>query len=540
MNKQLYLSLALVSSAFMAQADDAEDLAKGGHVDYSGFTYQWVRPAFQSASPERVSEFYCRASDNECGRYGALQVVPFGGQSSKGKTGRSIGRYFTFNGKDELVVNSNSNDWSGGNTFGVSSTRDINPFHFGIEYTGADLAGFSSVIQFQPQQTVAGVGFNYRQYVGRNACCERKWWIDIAFPIEYVRNNMNLTESEPVTVGTPGDGPANMVEAFTGVKNGWLFGKIDGSQHKWGVGFIELKLGYDFWREECNCNHFNGYYGLILPTGNKAKGEYVFEPIVGNNQHFGFMTGGSFGYQFWNCGQRSLSWQMEWNSRYLVSNTQVRSFDLKNRPWSRYMLVYANLADATTILDPEKDPVLTPGINVFTRKVRVEPHFQHSLNSALVYNSCNFTAELGWNWWAKQNETVKLKDAWIPGPAVANLNNTNATTNQATSDPNVFIQQVNFLSNIGTNNNGVCDGGDDVLQPQRAYGNATVIQATDLNLQSAATPAQLTHTIYGNVGYNFNTCNYPTWVGLGGSYEFSARNNALSRWLVWGKFGVSI
>ncbi len=100
---------------------------------------------------------------------------------------------------------------------------------------------------------------------------------------------------------------------------------------------IELKFGRDYYTSEC-C-HFDGYVGLHIPGSSKPKGRFVFEAVPGFNQHFGFMLGGSSGTEMWRNCDRSLSLEASTNVRYWIRNTQTRSFDLKNRPWSRYMLV---------------------------------------------------------------------------------------------------------------------------------------------------------------------------------------------------------
>ncbi len=44
------------------------------------------------------------------------------------------------------------------------------------------------------------------------------------------------------------------------------------------------------------------------------------------------------------------------------------------------------------------ETLATPGINVFTREMKVTPGFSYNLSGALVYQSCgNFKGELGYN-----------------------------------------------------------------------------------------------------------------------------------------------
>src|SRR5690606_19033202 len=105
--------------------------------------------------------------------------------------------------------------------------------------------------------------------------------------------------------------------------------------------------------------------------------EYVFEPILGENRYVGFLSGGSGGYEIWRGCGRSFWFDCDVAWRYLFNKSQYRSFDLYNRPWSRYMPVYATTAD---LVDPETP--IVPGINIFTQKMHVRPGIQFDVNWA--------------------------------------------------------------------------------------------------------------------------------------------------------------
>ncbi len=493
MRKNLIIPVLLLVAASTALANDATD-----HTFYS------IRPQFQSGMPERVTMFRDAPLAAENGWGGAMQFVPFGGRSTNAK---KLARYFMYGGKDALFVQSTV----GGDLSDNNLARDINPLNFGVNYfiSPEVLGNYTSTLIFRPQETVYGFGFDYKQYIG-HCGCEKQWWFEISFPIVHVRNDMRITESGLTTTGLPGAAPFNAVsvtQSFSNI-NRLQFGRIDGAKHRTGVADIEIKLGYDYANEECY--HADGYIGVVIPTGNKPRGIYVFEPMVGNNHHVGVMFGGSFGLQIWECGDRSINLEFETNSRYLFRNTQVRSFDLRYRPWSRYCLAYANATNAA-----EGIAFATQLINLLTQKVNVKPRFTRDFNAALVYESCGFQGELGYNFWARQGEKVTLKRPFVPGPAVLDLSTDGV--------------DINRLSNIGNDNAGA----------GTAYTTATAIRAEDLDLDSAAHPATISHIIYGSMGYRWEDMCWPLFVGLGGSYEFDSLNTSLERWNIWGKIGVS-
>lgn len=547
MKKHLILSLIAAAFALDAQAMSVKP-PKGD--DVSGQTFMSIRPEFQSAFPEKVAGFRDRAMARCDGHGGAFQFVPFGGRSTNAK---DLMKYFAPSPKTSLIVDSDS----------TNLDRDINPANFGLVYVvpaapGADpvIGRYSSVIQFRPQRTVGGLGITYRQYVGR-ACdvADRKWFFEISAPILHVSNKMNLTEVLTTTSGVPASAavgygftsPDNMIQAFTGeveflgsgsrmqyglindnrANNAFVDGNNSRSPKKAMTATgsdIELKLGYDYYNNECS--HFGGYVGLHIPASRKPNGRYVFEAIPGFNQHFGFMTGLEAGVEIWRDCDRSLSIEVETNHRYFVQNTQVRSFDLRNRPWSRYQAVRT------------AEGALTPGINVFTRAMKVHPRYSFDINSAFVYNNdCGFTAELGYNFYARQGERVALKEQFPVGLAIAGTD--------VNGVPNSDL--INRISNIGDIGYGspltyICNA-DTLTNSSNfdaPFADNAFIRPQDLNLNSAATPAALTNLIYGQVGYNWDNRCYPLFVGLGGSYEFTGKNTSINRWLVWGKFGVSI
>ncbi len=522
MKKKILLTLGALS---------AIGLARGASNDVSGQTFLTVRPEWQSPSPAKSSHFWPGQNEflREGGWGSAFQGAVFGGRST-GST--DLGKYFMFGGKTSLFVA--GDDAVVGAPFSPDQGvgRDVNPFYFNIRSATVGDQTFSSTITFRPQQTVVGGGFEFRSYISWFGCdCngEPQWWFDLSFPVMNVRNDMRLSETVITPQTTPAAGTAtSMTQAFMG-GNGfsatttttWLYGKINGSRNKTGVADVEVKLGFDY--NLSDCSFVSGYFGFVAPTGNRPKAQYVFEPIVGNNHHWGILTGGYMGYELMEFCQGGLFLEVETNARYLFSNHQVRSFDLYNRPWSRYMAVYTAAPVA-----PFPPTALTPGINVFTQPVTVHPHFQHSITTALMWQRCGFEAELGYNFWARQAEGVRLRNAF----GTAGSFPTGVAIADVTTPAPDLTGDINRASTIGANFGGTAI-------PYSTTNGTTITQA-DLNLQSAATPAALTHTVYGSLGYNWDCWCWPVFVSAGGSYEFSTNNVALNRWLAWGKLGISL
>lgn len=538
-NSMIKISLVALGALCMPALQGASvinDTGSNGKYngDISGHTFLSIRPQFQSGLPEHDSLFRRRATCGPCGFgreggwNGAFQVVGFGGRSTKSAR---LGEFFMYGGSNQLIVSSDQ-----------ASFPQVNPINFGIAYAGVG-ASYTSTIQFNPRESVAGAGFEWRQHFGWWNCDNEcsKWWFDISFPVVQVSNRVSLTEFNVTTVGTPIAGTAaNMIEAFQGTANfgalnpgvvctatAMQYGLIPSTTKKLkrtGVADVEIKIGYD--AIHTDCFYANGYVGALAPTGNKPKAKYIFEPMVGHNHHAGVLFGGQIMYDMWSCADRCLSWEINFDSRYLFSGTETRSFDLKYRPWSRYLLVYTSAANAAA-------GCVSPGINSFTQQFNVTPRFYSSLNTALVYNSmCGFQGEVGWNFWSRQSEKLKLKNPFPTGIYVAALSNVNG----------IIADTTNILSNIGNNNycfdcvNGALA---DVCTAQLATATTPALNASNIDYASVVNPATLSNIIYGTLGYNWDWCCLPMFFGIGGSYEFTSINTSISRWNVWGKLGIS-
>jgi hypothetical protein len=335
-----------------------------------------------------------------------------------------------------------------------------------------------------------------------------------------------------------GDGPVgNMIDAFR--QKGFLFGKIDDcadAMKKTRVADMELKFGYEWLiHEPC---HLESYIGLIIPTGNKPKGEYMFEAVVGSGKHVGISFGSNIGVQIWadEDKERCLRVEHASHSQYLFKKDQVRSFDLKNRPWSRYLSMYASLEEATAAaattptLPTGNQFSFTPGINIMTREVQVTPGFSHNMNSAIIYQSKGLAVEGGYNFFARRAEHIEFDCSFPETAALKDI-----VTGRGTTNP---LRDISGTSQIEQLVIITVDG--NVPVPLANY-SQSIITADDIDLASASTPCNLAHTIYGSLGYNWDEREYPMGMHFGGSYTFSNSNNSVvDRWTLWGKFIISL
>jgi hypothetical protein len=485
-------------------------------------TFFSVRPLFQSGSPELFTLFHNACDSNIDCHPGAFQAVLFGSKTTHKKECNPLATYFFPFNKSALLTGENGSDvvQSGqadviANYFGVLTA---NPLVGPQEYNFFN-GSFVSGIRINPEQSVWGIGLAYRQYIGTTC---NPWWVAANAPLMQVKNRLNFCEQ----IINPGSGDiqpgyvGSITQALLGQtvfgNKAFQFGKIapNNCLTKTGIGDIELKLGYTF-AHECACC-IDGYVGVVIPSGNKPKGEYIFEPIVGNNHHFGFIAGTEYtACLYTNANDTRLELIGAVDSRYLLSNVQCRSFDIVDKQWSRYMWLYPN-DKAVSITD------ITPGINLLTQPLRIQPRFSVTANIELAITGNCWSGELGVNIYARQAEKASFAHCWPNTPGIVGINplDRNALHTKSNATIRRYAQISGFIAND--------------LDP--AY---VPITACDINLQSATHPAFITHTVYGSLGYQYDTCNYPFFIGLGSSYEFSDDNSGINRWTVWGKTGIS-
>jgi len=514
MNKQLLLvgllALPLTSLARVdSQPCDVND-------DFTSKTIFRDNPQFSNGRPEFLSLYrFDRALLKKEGIWGSFQAVAFGGKSG---SSAELARWFFPFRKTCLVVGEapSVNDETGGSINGGSdafknNTQDILANNFFINTVNHD---FQSNICICPEQEYAGGGFNYHQVFTDDE--EKGYWFDITVPVVQVKQRMNMSETI-INQGVTLDGsPRSMTEAF--MSSNLKFGKIcPGELKQTAVSDVEMRIGRDGARGD-HC-HYTGFIGIVIPTSNKPTAKFLFEPIVGRAGHFGIEWGSNAGYEMWRNEDFSVIANCDINNTWLFAADELRSFDLVDKQWSRYIRVFT---DSTAT-------VSTSGVNIFTKCMEIRPKGTWQVNSSFLLKYGKFEAEAGFNLYVRQSEAGKLTQPWTSNAGIAGTTagHTMSLANMRMWDNGLITDDVDQSQLFADPSNNV----DFVFR---------TIKASDLNLQSALHPACVAQTIYATVGYNNEAATCPGFAGFGASYQFSHNNAAMNRWTVWGKIGVSV
>lgn len=360
---------------------------------------------------------------------------------------------------------------------------------------------YDAMLKISPRQRVYGGTVSFNGFFGK----DKQYNMSVEVPVVHVKNELRLKETlaNSVTVDTDtrlDELPYldNMTDAFK--QKNMKYGKIDDSEtKKTGFGDIVVKVGFEPECCQSDDRYMNLYAGAVLPTSNKPKAEYMFEAILGNNQHFGLMMGVQ-GHALVKTWKNRRIW-VRWNSegQYLFENKQKRSFDLLvNGVWSRYLSVY-------TSLQAVDDEIPTFGINAFTLDSKVTPGYKSLMNMSVVLAGDKWHGSVGMSTHVRQGEKIKLDQAL--------LSNELYIAAYALGYTNRYRQTGKEYDGLE-----VVDADEFVA-----------IKSTDLDLESAAHPANITHRFYASVG-GYRECERPVKYELGGSYEYSQFNTGMNRW----------
>lgn len=425
-----------------------------------------------------------------------IEVTPFY-QASLNK--KDIGKYFGIgNGKNSFLV-----------TDKISLvTYEVNGDLLIHNYTHTDSKP-SGTISFDPKQEIFGARMDYFQDLFKGI------FFKASLPIVQVKNDMGMKVADSVKV-TPATGTACSLEDFfkgginvsdvtsTDMQSPLTHAKIDGSRTATGVADIDLALGYKLFQSDKNHVYLN--VGVTVPTGKESSGEYLFEPLYGNGHHFGL--GGQFdaGIEIWHGKKASARVLLGVNYRYLFEDTENRTIGVTKSGeidvLNHYYLVAKKGQAAAT--------ALIPAANVLTQGLKVKPGSMFDTMFALSFKCSGFVLDLGYNLFYKDKESVSLKNAWA--------DDTYAFADSSFDTKNQFV--------VGTTGH--------------ALVKSTYINTAVLDLDVATNPSQLSHKVFGGLGYNCNIAKkYPVLIGLGGDYAFASENSTLETWAAWLKAGIS-
>lgn len=174
-------------------------------------------------------------------------------------------------------------------------------------------------------------------------------------------------------------------------------------------------------------NEYEYRFGLLVrmaaPLGNSPEGELLFEPIVGNAGHWTLGAGLTSQWCFWQSSDEERSWYLscDSNAEHLFANQYRVSFDLCDKPMSRYLLVAQNgsVGNGTASLTfnngeiaavTQYSGVLCPLANKSTLLADVHYSLQADCMVALSYARGPLLIDIGYKLWGRTGAQCTISD----------------------------------------------------------------------------------------------------------------------------------
>ncbi len=399
---------------------------------------------------------------------------------------KDVGIYFGRAGNNVISVGTGKTDFHSVNLIYSNSPQNLS---------------LKGDLELLPYRKIRGV---YLNYVTRIPAVSKKLLFFLKVPFVHVTSRLNARVNGQTKKIMPNGTTVGILDYFSGsfgqngdpVKQENLkYGKIRkfGHLRKEGLGDLELSLRYNF--VDTNQCGIRPFIGVILPTSNKPKGEYIFEPIIGNGKKLGIMGGLDAVALLYEEDKMKIDVSYSCCLKVLFSNTQkrmisFRSYDLgSQRSWDHY---YGFLGE-----DGKRG--VFPAANVLTRDMKISHNFVFDflVNYNMFYR--NWFASVGYNFFSRSAESGRVKEWFARRYAIVNPLTYN------TDDPFKLVD-------------------DPAITDHNREG---PIQLGMLDPSAACTPASISHKVYGLVSHCWDSLRVPVTVGLGGAYEFTQSNAAL-------------
>ena len=307
---------------------------------------------------------------------------------------------------------------------------------------------------------------------------------------------------------------------------------------KSGLADLHLTIGYNYLQPR----YFVGAYGrVIAPTGNRPTGELLFEPILGNGHHWELGGGATGQVVLWKqeTDDKELSFVVDGSITHLFAASQVRVFDLKNKPWSRFIL--AKQFDANGSPTGLRSQVA----NLTSCPITTSYDFQTDIVAYFSYASETFTYDIGYNFWARSCEKLCRGTCSTTKNCCGSCRYSSENwglgiiTDDQTESASTIHENITMLGVPADTTN-------------------HYLTTDDISYDTTRTKSA-THKLFMHLGYSWLEHAHPPFVGLGGEVEFGSVDScnkltvcapgcsscshcnavAISQWGIWLKGGVA-
>ncbi|AXK60293.1 hypothetical protein [Candidatus Chromulinivorax destructor] len=541
--KKLFVGLAVLSTAASLHSEAVQSTSKG-----------FFQPRAASANIAREMLMQPNEQKHSDGWYGNFSATGFyqrgwndnsvDSQSDADSNVSGLGAFPFWSGTNTMAVGNSATTAAGI----VAGTPSVDGYQFGLGTTST-----AGSINLNPIVYQAGADF---MFIVGSASHEPGFLFKIKAPIAVYNINPNLTEVAATPAANYNEGQlslsttdvaiptgATMTQALAGnlgdaptlgnytpMQYGLVQGDISTGAK---FGDIEMTAGYNFISNEDSS--FSVALRASAPTGNKATGQYMLEPIVGRGGNWGLGGYTAAHVNLWEgSNDNRLSFKVMADVMHLFGTDTVRSYDLtENGGGSRYLLV----ADYNAGVYQNSIQNL---INVTTLASTSSFGVEGDVAVGFNYTGGGFSFDLGYEFFGRSAETLEITGDFNTRYAVLGHQGPGTATDGSVASfaaqPGATMR--NAVAQTDIVQTGTVATTADALGDARLTANQ--VSLADLNVEGAQQSAYLTSKIFAKVGYEFAQNDYVPFVGVMGEFEFSnSLNNALPQWSVALVGGVS-
>lgn len=447
-------------------------------TEKSSQSFLFTRPIFQNAAMH--NSFWHEAwFDNS-----KTSGVHLSAAYQKSFNSSKLKRYFLMANRDQLIIRGEGN----GN-FNNSST-DVRAEWLGLP------TDFEGTLTIKPEQWQACWNLSIRKNFNPfGSAFFDKMWLFLEVPVVMINNNMHFAQTAVSNAATSGE-VVDIVTAFN--SSSWNYQKIRTSKKKV-IRPAEVRVGFGSTFLSTDRAHVAMYSALSIPTYHKQNNKYLFEPQPGFNGHFASVSGASLQLPITKKDDpNSTCLFVNLETTYLIRQKEYRTFDLKNKEWSRFLLVRKNGQDAI------------PGVNALTRKVRVSSYAMIDALAGVRFNVGYSQAEFGFGVWGHTSERLKFINTWQELYGIAG-----STASTSASASTILTRASNDAS-------------------------FTAIKETDLDVDSAKSLATVMYRAHVALGARGRNENSNLALGCGGFVEIPRnKTKGFSTWGAWAKLATA-
>ena len=422
----------------------------------------------------------------------SLSHTPFYRHSDKGD---DIAPYFFGDSKTSLV-------------FDQEGKGDVHPRW--VSAFAKDGESLKSTITMNPKRSTWGVVFRMTQ---KFPALHEGAWVRAILPLVEVTHKLNLSES--VTGTKHNDATFGTITEALNFDN-WRAGKWESaSQTTRGLDDVLLQAGITVGEKSKQTY----YLEACLPMGNRPTAQYLFEPLIGSAGHAGIGGGIQSNFPLMKWGDVQCAFVSHLHYRYLFTSVQQRTLDLKNQPFSRFLL----FLDTIQAIGNSYEMHGGNGVNLFTRDVVVDPGATGQGMQALSFTYKNHEFRLGYGYWWRTSEQILLhgsvqREYAVPVKASA------VSGKQWLPSP---------LVKEGWTTKGETAAGVDIETDT-----PDAVTDNELDMASGAAPFTASHTLSASYNGRFVWNDAAFVLGLGGSYEMAYNTASLNNYCLWATLGL--